>query len=155
YKANSYGSRQVIEHSTALGGNTKAMSNAVAVGYNANAATDAVAIGAGAEAKEGSIALGSNSHAVQSSGAGYLTGKAFKGGTVSVGNADTGLTRRITNVEDGATGYDAVNVRQLEKLKEQLGSFTPESGGNVNYNTDETISVAAGKEGGHAVNLAQ
>src|SRR5690606_1695829 len=85
----------------------------------------------------------------------YLTGIAYDGPSVSVGNADSSLRRRITNVEDGANDYDAVNVAQLKELKDSLGSFDPESGGNVNYNSNGTISVTAGTAADSAVNLAQ
>jgi hypothetical protein len=51
---------------------------------------------------DGSVALGQGSHADE----------AF---TVSVGRADIGLTRRITNVAMGARGNDAVTVKQLRK----------------------------------------
>ncbi|QPT39038.1 Haemagglutinin [Oligella ureolytica] len=133
-----------------------AKTDAVAVGYAAKAETTAVALGVGAQAKEGNIALGNNSFASNVSGAGSITGQAFSGTSVSVGNAETGLTRRITNVQDGHSGYDAVNVRQLEALKASLGSFEPESGGNVNYNPEgNTISVGDATAGNHAVSLQQ
>ncbi|MCK9506662.1 MAG: hypothetical protein M0Q95_21100, partial [Porticoccaceae bacterium] len=153
YQANNSGGD--VDHATSIGGLSRAGTDAVAVGYGANAGTASLALGSGAKAEDGSIALGHNSHAVQVSGAGYLTGKAFDGPSVSVGNAATGLTRRITNVEDGSADYDAVNVRQLEFLKDTLGSFDPESGGNVNYNTDGTITVEAATAGDRAVNLEQ
>ncbi|MGB6102992.1 MAG: YadA-like family protein [Pusillimonas sp.] len=156
FEANHYTATEAVRHATAIGGTTIAATDAVAVGYGAHAiTTESVAIGAGSRAEDGSIAIGHNSHATQVTGASYLTGQAFTGESVSVGNATTGLTRRITNVEDGADGYDAVNVNQLEELKTSLGSFDPQSGGNVNYNADGTISVDAGTAGNSAVNLAQ
>ncbi|MGY0634172.1 ESPR-type extended signal peptide-containing protein [Luteimonas sp. A478] len=144
-----------VDHAVAVGGLTRAMSDAVALGYGANADYSSIALGAGARAEDASVALGHNSHALQVSGTSFQTGVAYTGPSVSVGNAATKLTRRITNVEDGADGYDAVNVRQLESLKETLGSFDPESGGNVNYNADGTITVEAATAADRAVNLAQ
>ncbi|SUA54062.1 Haemagglutinin [Oligella ureolytica] len=154
FEANKNGG--LINHATAIGGMSVAKTDAVAVGYAAKAETAAVALGAGAQAKEGNIALGNNSFASNVSGAGSITGEAFSGTSVSVGNAETGLTRRITNVQDGHSGYDAVNVRQLEALKASLGSFELESGGNVNYNPEgNTISVGDATAANHAVSLQQ
>ncbi|MCH4188530.1 MAG: YadA-like family protein [Megasphaera sp.] len=87
---------------------------AVIVGHNANAT------------KDGSVALGEGSQATTDKGvAGYdpATGKATANTTatwkstaaaVSVGDAEKGITRQITNVAAGANDTDAVNVAQLK-----------------------------------------
>ncbi|MGP5517301.1 ESPR-type extended signal peptide-containing protein [Psychrobacter celer] len=155
FEANKKAVNTEVRHATAIGGLSVADTDAVAVGYGAKAATQSVALGSGAIAKSGSVALGHSSKAVEVTGTSYLTAKAFTGESVSVGNADTSFTRRITNVEDGAADNDAVNVNQLKALKDSLGSFTPEAGGNANYNVDGTLSVAAAKVDGQAVNLGQ
>ena len=155
FEANKKTTTTEVRHATAIGGLSVADTDAVAVGYEAEATAQSVAIGAGSTAQAGSIALGHNSEAVQVSGISYLTGNAFTGESVSVGNATTGLTRRITNVEDGAAANDAVNVNQLQALKDDLGSFTPTSGGNANYNIDGTLSVADAQQAGQAVSLGQ
>ncbi|MGM0915620.1 MAG: YadA-like family protein [Pseudomonadota bacterium] len=142
-----------VERAIAIGGQTEAARDAVAVGYNAEAADNGVALGANtlagstavalgrnAEAEGGSVALGAGSAALSSDadGSGYLTGSSFADGTVvSVGNTESGQSRRVVNVADGAQDYDAVNVRQLKGAQESVAALV---GGGVTLNTDGTYS---------------
>jgi autotransporter adhesin len=153
--ANEEGEIVKIDHATSIGGLSRASTDGVSVGYGAVSDTSSVALGAGARARDGSVALGHNSFADEVSGTSYLTGSFYEGPAVSVGNSETELRRRIVNLEDGSDDYDAVNVRQLEALKNTLGSFEPESGGNVNYNDNGTITVVAAQAGDQAVNFSQ
>jgi autotransporter adhesin len=80
-------------NTTAVGDNAVASGNyAVALGNNATAShTDSVALG------NGSVSSGAN--------------------TVSVGSA--AIKRRVTNVADGVSDFDAVNKRQLDDQHEK------------------------------------
>ncbi|SIT43220.1 YadA domain-containing protein [Paraburkholderia piptadeniae] len=89
---------------------TQALSNGVettAIGGAAYASGDrSVAIGTGARAQyDDSVAIGSNSQVYESD-------------TVSVGRK--GGEKRVTNLADGINATDAVNVRQLNNLQQQL-----------------------------------
>lgn len=91
--------------STALGANALAENdNTLAIGTHSSAlGLDSIAIGQQATADESaqqSIALGNNSYAGAAN-------------TVSVGNSNTGLTRRISNVSNAIYDTDAVNLGQL------------------------------------------
>jgi autotransporter adhesin len=87
---------------------------------------DAVAVGkyaSVAQGAQGSIALGAYSKVnsgVQNSVALGQYSVASESNTISVGN-DT-LKRRITNVNDGVNPYDAVNMRQLNKVDSRISS---------------------------------
>lgn len=93
--------------SIASGNEAKASGAAsIAMGENANASAD------------GSVAIGANS---SDGGRGAETYKGkYSGedntttGTVSVGNADTGENRTISNVADGKEANDVVNLGQLD-----------------------------------------
>ncbi|MCE4226451.1 hypothetical protein HCU64_22135 [Methylobacterium sp. C25] len=111
--------------------------NSVA-GVSGGAVTDDVAIGPNASATAGnSVALGSNSTATRA-GLGGLTNEVFSqsivtstNGAVSVGAA--GGERQITNVAGGTQATDAVNLRQLSSVANNvattLGStFDPTTG---------------------------
>lgn len=107
-----------------------------------NPAIGAVAIGNDSLANvEGGVALGKGSKTVtaRSDVDGYdvVTGKAFAGtnetpatsttwhstsGAVSVGDVDSGLTRRINGVAAGTEDTDAVNVAQLKRVKAAMDS---------------------------------
>ncbi|WP_444984961.1 YadA-like family protein [Halomonas mongoliensis] len=142
-----------VDRATAIGGQTSAARDAVAVGYeaeaedsgvalgtNTSAGSAAVALGRNAEAEGGSVALGAGSAAVSSDagGAGYLTGSSFSDGTVvSVGNTESGQSRRIVNVADGAQDLDAVNVGQLKGAQQSVATLI---GGGVVLNPDGTYS---------------
>ncbi|MDD9329727.1 MAG: adhesin, partial [Bartonella sp.] len=95
--------------------------------------TSSVAIGSGAQVTtESGVALGGNSVAVTSYGiAGYdprvngssaiddFVWKSTKG-VVSVGNHQNGVTRQIVGVAAGTDLSDAVNVAQLQALREMI-----------------------------------
>jgi len=81
-------------YATAIGGGSVSADSGVAIGYGASV------IPATASAGTGSVALGAHSYADSAD-------------QVSVGNALTGLTRRVSNVSDGMLESDAVTVRQL------------------------------------------
>lgn len=88
--------------STALG------SNSQATGFNA------VAIGAGAQAVDLSTALGTNAQALAPDAVALGQGSvANQPGTISVGDAGSGVFRRIVDVAPAAGGTDAVNLSQL------------------------------------------
>jgi hypothetical protein len=118
--------------STAVGGLAQATgSAAVALGATSEAAINSTALGFNAVATGGgSSAVGRSADATGSSSTavGYFASASAQGAvalgagsvtdevnTVSVGDAGTGLTRRITNVAMGARGNDAVTVKQLKK----------------------------------------
>ncbi|HGM5919626.1 TPA: ESPR-type extended signal peptide-containing protein [Stenotrophomonas maltophilia] len=97
-------------HGTALG--TKAYASgkgATALGHDAQATSgNALAIGSGARASYSeSIAIGANS-------------VAYESGTVSMGNSVQ--RRRITNINAGESGYDAVNVNQLNNTNRNVAT---------------------------------
>ncbi|MGN4061851.1 YadA family autotransporter adhesin, partial [Burkholderia gladioli] len=96
--------------SVALGYQARAIADpTVAVGANALASgNDAVALGAGATASAaGAVALGANSVATDPQ-------------TVSVGSA--GNERRLVNVAPGIAPTDAVNVSQLNALRDSVSA---------------------------------
>ncbi|MGY0799552.1 hypothetical protein ACW7G0_10915 [Lysobacter sp. A286] len=120
-------------NSVALGSGAQAEgSETLALGKDSSAGGNGVAVGAHSTAEGSNIALGRNSAAQISdvSGSGYLTGAAAPGSAVSVGNSNPGenFQRRIVNVADGAQGYDAVNVRQLQGAQQAVAQLV---GGNV------------------------
>ncbi len=95
------------EFSTAVGGSAQIeAAGGTAVGANSFIeAADATALGRDSfvtKAGVGSVALGSNSVANEAN-------------VVSVGDAELGMTRRITNVAPAVREYDAVNFGQLEQ----------------------------------------
>ena len=143
------------EHSTAIGAGTRAGANAVAVGFNARGESEgAVAVGANASATTGwgvaigrdtsttgdSVALGARSQAIVpvQMATGYITGAAAPNSVVSVGNAN--LQRRIVNVADGSSGYDAVNVRQLTAAQTDVASII---GGGVKLEDGKLVGPDA------------
>ena len=97
-------------HGTALGTSSYAGSKgATALGHDARAAgSNAIAIGSGARASYSeSVAIGANS-------------VAYESGTVSMGNSVQ--RRRITNINAGESGYDAVNVNQLNNTNRNVAT---------------------------------
>jgi len=126
--------------SVALGDGARALgTETLALGKDSGAEGNGVAVGALAWADGNSVALGRNSAARNSdiSGSGYLTGAAAPGSVVSVGNTSSDLQRRIVNVADGAQGYDAVNVRQLQGAQQSVATLI---GGGVTVNSDGSFS---------------
>ena len=136
--------------STALGGYSRADEKfATAVGYGSHATAErATTLGAKAEANAyESVAIGAFSVADRESGAvgafapegaDSLTWKANRG-AVSVGSSVEGkeITRQITNVAAGEADTDAVNVSQLNAVKE-----TANKGWNLSTNGGEASKVA-------------
>lgn len=138
-----------------------------------NPATGAVAIGNSSLANvEGGVALGKGSKAVtaKSDVAGYdvVTGIASAekttvwhstSGAVSVGDVDSGLTRRINGVAAGSEDTDAVNVAQLKRVKAAMDSVAgAHTKVTVNDKSNPTIATAGDKTygdyaGGEADNL--
>lgn len=175
YRANEQDDEERIDHAVAIGGLTQAQTNAVALGYQASSGDGAIAIGEAAQAtahsvaigqsasaEEGFVALGQNSAATAADlvNPSFMTGQIFNGTAVSVGNSSTGLTRRITNVADGAADTDAVNVAQLRALEADYNALfnngTPAPGAGVLYNVDGGISgVNDGVVDTDAVNVRQ
>ncbi|HHW4681576.1 MAG TPA: autotransporter adhesin, partial [Xylella taiwanensis] len=119
-------------------------SGAIAAGVGTQASGEgATAVGAGAAGSgKGSTAIGRNASASADGsvalgdgakdggrGAESYTGK-YSGvqnntvGTVSVGDAAKGDTRTISNVADAKEATDAVNLRQLDYVAQQVNHYT-------------------------------
>ena len=145
---------------------------AMAIGFSAKTlASNAMTIGKGARTEiEHAITLGSASTAVKADAeatTAYLTGESVNNsgnGVLSIGNirntADgRGVTRRIVGVASGTNDFDAVNVKQLKKLEENMkaaelhvkkGSYAVDADGNVALpkvngnnveNADEVVNI--------------
>lgn len=68
-------------------------------------------------------------------------------GSVSIGNADKGLTRQITNLAAGTKDTDAVNVAQLKSLKsfaDKGFSFQGDDNKKINKKLGDTLSITGG-----------
>ena len=131
--ANSYNAPNDVVESIAIGLSAQAATRGVAVGKETKASgLDSTALGYGAEAKgSGSAAIGNNavadgpdnvalgrsSVANTKAATGYLTGTASNT-VVSVGKSD--LLRRVVNVADGADDQDAVTVKQLKEVSNDV-----------------------------------
>ena len=131
--ANAYNTPTDVVESIAIGLSAQAATRGVAVGKETKASgLDSTALGYGAEAKgSGSAAIGNNavadgpdnvalgrsSVANTKAGTGYLTGTASNT-VVSVGKSD--LLRRVVNVADGADDQDAVTVKQLKEVSNDV-----------------------------------
>jgi len=109
------------DSATAVGINAKANGvNSVALGSDSTASADgAVAIGNCTAANgKNSVAIGKKAVAkADNSVALGFKSVANELNTVSVGNSTT--KRRVTNVADGINSYDAVNVRQLNGVRDE------------------------------------
>lgn len=139
-------------YSMAIGTDAKAEgTNSLAFGHGANAVSNnSVALG---NATSANIA---DTKAEES----YLSKEAYtseEAGVVSVGNADSDLYRRITNVAGGAADHDAVNVLQLKSLEsnlndkiENLDSSSATIGGNTTIN-ESGITVTSPETGNTTV----
>lgn len=131
--ANSYNTPTDIVESVAIGMSAQAKTRSVAVGTETKATgLDSVSIGNGATSTESggvaignnavangesNVALGRSSVANDTAATGYLTGiKSTK--VVSVGKSD--LLRRVVNVADGADDQDAVTVKQLKEVSNDV-----------------------------------
>src|SRR5438046_7346789 len=87
---------------------------ATALGSNSQAGFNAVAVGAGAQAVDLSTAIGSDAQALVPNAVALGQGSiANQSGTVAVGDAGSGVFRRIVDVAPAATGTDAINLNQL------------------------------------------
>ncbi|AGI24577.1 surface protein [Pseudomonas sp. ATCC 13867] len=136
--------------------------SAVAVGLGSNAAAqDSVAVGHAAQATvDNGVALGSGSVASTGGGiAGYvpsgisaaesaaINATTSTVGTVSVGNAGSGVFRQITSVAAGTADSDAVNVAQLKgvDVKASAGWNLQANGGSAtNIGPGDTVDVVNG-----------
>lgn len=167
--ANSYNTPTDVVESIAIGLSAQAQTRGVAVGKETKASgLDSTALGYGAEAKgSGSAAIGNNavadgpdnvalgrsSVANTKAATGYLTGTASNT-VVSVGKAD--LLRRVVNVADGADDQDAVTVKQLKevsndvfnKVNAKINGLTGGGSSGINYDnaprttTENSITLA-------------
>ncbi|WP_404414219.1 YadA-like family protein [Vreelandella aquamarina] len=153
--ANNLTATELISRATAVGAASSAETDGTALGYNASASSQGTAFGSGADAGKGSVAIGQNTVASSGdialgtgsealaddkTGTGYITGSAFDGTVLSIGNSGGsggGVQRRIVNVADGANDYDAINVRQLEASQQSVANLV---GGNVTLEDDGTYS---------------
>lgn len=121
--------------STALGQASRATAvSSLAAGQGALAESDgAVALGANAEARaEDAVALGRGAIADQAN-------------TVSVGRA--GAERRIVNVAAGTAPTDAVNLAQLDAVRDQTRGNTEAIAGLEVRVTDNTTRIVALEDG--------
>ncbi|WP_315028210.1 YadA-like family protein [Aggregatibacter segnis] len=167
--ANSYSTPTDVVESIAIGLSAQAATRGVAVGKETKASgLDSTALGYGAQAKgSGSAAIGNNavadgpdnvalgrsSVANTKAGTGYLTG-ATSNTVVSVGKSD--LLRRVVNVADGADDQDAVTVKQLKevsndvfnKVNSKINGLTGGGASGINYDnaprttTENSITLA-------------
>ncbi len=125
-------------HSTALG--TSAFANgkgATALGHKADAPSpNAVAIGSGAKAYSSeSVAIGANSEA---------------SGTYTVSVGRSGWERRITNVKNGQSGTDAVNLDQLnavERSTRSAASTAQTTANQASRTANDALAKANVREG--------
>ncbi len=130
----------INEFSSSLGKNAQALGEfSVALGHRsrvANGAKGSVAIGNNAKVKKSApnaVALGQNSVADEAN-------------TVSVGNKQ--LKRRITNVADGVKPYDAVNMRQFNRLDKKVNGVAAMSVAmsalTPNYRSNKNTQISLG-----------
>ena len=154
--ANNYNTPTDIVESVAIGISARAQTRSVAVGKETKATgMDSVSIGYGAESKDsgsvaignnavangpGNVALGRSSVANDKTAAGYLTGISSTN-VVSVGKSD--LLRRVVNVADGADDQDAVTVKQLKEVSNDVfnkvnSKINGLTGGGAGINYDAT-----------------
>ncbi|MFC4727177.1 hypothetical protein ACFO3Q_03205, partial [Coralloluteibacterium thermophilus] len=124
---------------------TASGAGSAALGIQAQATqTSATALGREAVAGHAnSVALGYLSQTAAPSGTGWRTGEAVPGSTVSVGNAT--LNRRITFVADGAADSDAVTVRQLRAVGNDLTAML---GGDAAYSETGVLTPPTYNIGG-------
>ena len=133
YASNAFGAQ-----STAMSFSSAWTPNSTALGYDAIAGStptdptaNQTAVGAYAEAVGNqSVALGANSSAAGAGsvaiGAGSVANRA---NSVSVGDANAGLYRQITNVAAGTMPTDAVDLAQLQAETSALGGGASYAGG--------------------------
>ena len=170
--ANQYKTQTDIVESIAIGFNSQAGTRSTSLGVKTKATADgAVAIGNSAEANGAgsmaigkdsvvngadNVALGRSSIANTDLKQGYLTSTASST-VVSVGKSD--LLRRVVNVADGADDQDAVTVKQLKavsndvynKVNTQINNLHIAAATGINYDvtprTATENSVTLSKNG--------
>ncbi|NLZ17182.1 MAG: hypothetical protein GX087_05550, partial [Desulfobulbaceae bacterium] len=143
------------QNSIAIGRNSSAsMASAVAVGRNSSATVmNGVALGSGSKGDEGASTV--SGYDVSTGAASTETSPVWRGtaGALAVGDVNSGLTRRITDVAAGANDTDAVNVAQLKKvvvgatgdvadeLRIEGMNFSANSGAVVHRNLGQTLAI--------------
>ncbi|SAL76043.1 hemaglutinin/autotransporter like protein [Caballeronia arvi] len=120
--------------SVAVGTASSAKAGAVALGLSADASDNAIAVGLDSAASDHAISMGTGSHA-SGTGSVAIGNRAPAGGEGSIvigsNSTDDGQSyvfsvgsgdqqRRVINVADGIDDTDAVNMRQLNALSEQI-----------------------------------
>ncbi|MCL9668269.1 YadA family autotransporter adhesin, partial [Rosenbergiella epipactidis] len=137
-------------------------SGATALGSSSQAqATGATAVGYQAQSTAtGSVALGSNAsdngRGAETYTGAYSNAENVTVGTVSIGNAETGETRTLSNVADAKQATDAVNLRQLDGAVQTANNYTDTQVAKVNQQGSENANnislLSNGKDGYFQVN---
>lgn len=117
-----------------------------------NIGPDYTAIGINASAAPTNVSLGTNATATGNNNVAIGNNSAVNDGdnlTVSFGNADLGITRRLTNIADGVLNSDAATVGQVNNLFNTFISNMPVGGPVLipDY-TDENGNTALGDGAG-------
>ncbi|WP_241626357.1 YadA-like family protein [Rosenbergiella epipactidis] len=135
--------------STAIGSSSQAQaSGATAIGYQAQStATGSVALGSNAS---------DNGRGAETYTGAYSNAANVTVGTVSIGNAETGETRTLSNVADAKQSTDAVNLRQLDGAVQTANNYTDTQVAKVNQqgsdNANNISLLSNGKDGYFQVN---
>src|SRR6266576_1220517 len=148
-------STAVAQNASAFGLVAQAGPFATALGSNSQAGFNAVAVGAGAQAVDLSTAIGSDAQALVPNAVALGQGSiANQSGTVAVGDAGSGVFRRIVDVAPAATGTDAINLNQLLSFITGNNSFDlpPPSATGAG---STAIAAGAVASGDYAVALGQ
>ncbi|OLE33548.1 MAG: hypothetical protein AUG47_03665 [Alphaproteobacteria bacterium 13_1_20CM_3_64_12] len=147
--------RANAQNASAFGLVAQAGPFATALGSNSQAGFNAVAVGAGAQAVDLSTAIGSDAQALVPNAVALGQGSiANQSGTVAVGDAGSGVFRRIVDVAPAATGTDAINLNQLLSFITGNNSFAlpPPSATGAG---STAIAAGAVASGDYAVALGQ
>ena len=151
---------QAEYYGIAIGAGAQTTKNyATAIGNSAKSnALYALALG------DSSTAFGENSVALGN----YSATQESESYTVSVGNSEYGIRRRITNLERGINDTDAVNVSQLKQLGQNVsdvigGNFSFSEGtwdgvtidGTSYNNISEALEALSGSGGGTGGSLTE
>jgi len=148
--------RATAQNASAFGLGAQAGPFASALGSSSQATGfNAVAIGADAQAVDLSTAIGSNAQALVPNAVALGQGSvANQPDTVSVGDAGSGVFRRIVNLAPAATGTDAINLNQLLSFITGNNSFRlpPPSATGAG---STAIAAGAVASGDYAVALGQ
>lgn len=141
--------KYVAVNSSSPTGASATGNEAIAVGSGAASSGEgSIALGNGAQSTaKGSVAIGSGS-SDGGRGAESYTGKCSNAannsvGTVSIGNAETGELRTVSNMADGVNGTDGVNLRQLDGAVAESKKYTDDSITKINntvVNVDNRIT---------------